>query len=394
MFGMIRVGITVVFALLVTATAWAGNWNQGNSSSTNLTVDVWKKNNVPIAVKNNLQKAGLNSIADWSGCSSVRSAGNTDQTIDNAFRDGWSHFVFIVCIDKMFPTPEHRLNLEIATAKIDALEAQITRMSKKHPDRLFVISLKSREVIGGWAKKGIRTTYVYDAYEKKISVREDYIKLWEMIAQKTAHIPQTQLAFNLMNEPEFHNVAVNRTNTWGKYANELIGEIREISPQRTIIVEGVFKSNLGRQQSASDMMPVVNHDNIVYGFHHYQPYDFTHWKKAGGKKFTSEIKRKVQTSLRGMISFSKSNKVPVILSEVGVWGPYPTNGKPISGISFQDRAAFMRVVKEETLDKGIGLTWWALFDLNTPYKRLSEGKLQSSMEKDDLLWEVLQLNTK
>ena len=38
---MVRVAITLVFALLVSASAWAGNWNSSSSSSfvTRLVVD-------------------------------------------------------------------------------------------------------------------------------------------------------------------------------------------------------------------------------------------------------------------------------------------------------------------------------------------------------------------
>jgi len=52
----------------------------------------------------------------------------------------------------------------------------------------------------------------------------------------------------------------------------------------------------------------------------------------------------------------------------------------------------MKVIAEETLDKGIGITYWALFDQNTPYKRAHSGKLQTEMEKDPLLWQALNLD--
>ncbi|NBT42441.1 MAG: hypothetical protein EBT20_18595, partial [Alphaproteobacteria bacterium] len=34
---MVRVGITFVFALILSASAWAGNWNSGSSSSNKIT---------------------------------------------------------------------------------------------------------------------------------------------------------------------------------------------------------------------------------------------------------------------------------------------------------------------------------------------------------------------
>ncbi len=353
---------------------------------------VWQANEVPTKIQASFQKSGLNSIADWSGCNNPTSAGNSDNSIETTFKDGWSHFVFIVCIDKMFIAPDFLLQTDIAEAKIGALNAQIQRLARKYPDKVFVISLKSREPIGGWDKKGIRTTIVYDAYEKNVVVREEYIKLWQMIAQKTRDIPVDNLVFNLMNEPEFHNVKRNRRDIWAEYSTEIISKIREISPKRTIILEGVMKSLLGRKDTPAKLVPILNHKNLVYGFHFYEPKDFVAQSKPGGKKFTSSIERKIRKSMEGMQKFSQSNQVPVILSEIGAWGPYPVTGKLESGVSFEDRAKFMKVIAEETLDKGIGITYWALFDQNTPYKRAHSGKLQTEMEKDPLLWQALNLD--
>ena len=391
---MKRVLLAFLLSSLISSVSSAGNWNTNNTSKSEAVVkntDVWKSNSVPNSVSENLQKAGLNSIGDWSGCKNTRSIGNSDAHIKTAFNDGWSHFVFIVCIDQMFPSPSFKLQMNIAEAKINALTSQIDRIVKAYPNKLLIISLKSREPIGGWNKPGVRTTHVYDAFEKNEPVRADFTKLWQLVSKKTQHIPNDNLAFNLMNEPEFHNVSMGRRDRWGEYASAIVKTIREISPGRTIIFEGVLKSLLGRKHSPADLMPVLNQPNIVYGFHFYEPDDFVHWKKPGGRKFTSSIENKIRSSMRAMVKFSNLKGVPVVLSEVGVWGPYPSSGKSESGVSFEDRAKYAEVIAEETLDKNIGVTWWALLDNNTPYKRAISGKLQKQMEKDPQLWKALRL---
>ena len=59
---MFRLVITFVFALMVSATAWAGNWNSSSSSSTQEKLQTQN----PIAA---LGGFGVNSMALWSGAS-------------------------------------------------------------------------------------------------------------------------------------------------------------------------------------------------------------------------------------------------------------------------------------------------------------------------------------
>ena len=62
---MVRVVITFVFALMLSATAWAGNWNSRSSSSTQEKLQTQN----PIAA---LSGFGVNSMALWSGASRTR----------------------------------------------------------------------------------------------------------------------------------------------------------------------------------------------------------------------------------------------------------------------------------------------------------------------------------
>ena len=381
---------------LITNSLSASDFNKvsHNGSIFQKAEGVWVSNESNILIGHKLSTAGINSTLDWVGCGYPNSAGNPDNIIEKAFDDGWSHFTFIICIDNFFDN-EQNLKIKSSLAKIRAITAQINRIIERNPQALFVIALKSRELIGGVAKGGIRTSKLYSKFEKSDEHRSAFIDLWGLIANQTKEIPDINLVFNLMNEPEYHNVAFNRKQNWKSFASEIIKEIRETSPERTVILEGVLKSLLGRKHTPFEIMPLVNFKNVIYGFHYYEPYEFTHWQKVGGTKFTKKMEAIVREDLKQLRHFSEANKVPVILSEIGVWGPYPTIGEPFSGVSFEERAKYMSVIREETLDYGIGLTWWGLGEINTPYHRQGTSKtiIGIEMNKDALLWKALDLES-
>ena len=83
-----------------------------------------------------------------------------------------------------------------------------------------------------------------------------------------------------------------------------------------------------------------------------------------------------------------------MVSEFGVWGPYISGGALKSGVSAADRAEYARAVYASTVPKGVGITWWALGDDNTPYQRLrysKSDKSQPRLVRDDLLFSALGL---
>ena len=56
-------------------------------------------------------------------------------------------------------------------------------------------------------------------------------------------MPDGHLAFNLLNEPEFEEMkAWNKREIWQGWATEIVDVIRDVSPQRTIIIEGIDTS--------------------------------------------------------------------------------------------------------------------------------------------------------
>jgi len=344
--------------------------------------DVWDKNGIPGKLASGLQGVGLNSNATWTSC---RVRPNSDAEVSKVLQDGWSHFVYVVCIDDVINIHRgYSYDQSRLRQRMKAVGDQINRMSRKFPKASFVISMKGRMPVGGWNHfnaKGLRTTEVYQAYEQRPEVRERFVEMWQDAAKQLSGINAETLAFNLMNEPEYHDLGKSALSTWKSNTLTTIDAIRSVSPDRVIIVEGIFKSLIGRKKSPKSLLPKLPRDKLVYAFHYYEPDKFTHVRGAGGADFSNKIKNKVKSDMKSVVRYSKSQKVPVVISEFGVWGPYLENGVLKSGVSAADRAAYAKTVYDATITNGVGITWWALGDDNTPYQRLRYSKKDKSQPR-------------
>ncbi|MEO0669963.1 MAG: cellulase family glycosylhydrolase [Pseudomonadota bacterium] len=358
--------------------------------------DVWSTNAVPAKLASGLSQVGLNSNATWTSC---RQRTDSDAVVSKVLNDGWKHYVYVVCIDdvlniqKDFAYDSRRLKQRMKT-----IGDQVRRLSGKHPNATFVVSMKGRLPVGGWDyydANGLRATIVYQAYETRADVRESYQKMWQDAASALRDIGSDTLAFNLMNEPEYHNRGRKALSEWKTNTVGIIDAIRSVSPDRVIIVEGIFKSLVGRKLAPNKLVAKLPRTGIVYAFHYYEPDKFTHKRDSGGTTFTNGIAREVTKDMRSVVRFSKSKSLPVVVSEFGVWGPYISGGALKSGVSATDRAAYAKTVYDATVPSGIGITWWALGDDNTPYQRLrfsKKDKSQPRLVRDDLLFQALGLN--
>lgn len=358
--------------------------------------DVWSKNAIPPKLALGLSQVGLNSNATWTSC---RQRTDSDAVVSKVLNDGWKHFVYVVCIDDVLNIQrDYAYDSGRLKQRMKAIGDQIRRLSRRHPKATFVISMKGRLPVGGWDhfdSKGLRTTIVYQAYETRSDVRERFQKMWQDAAFALRDIGSDTLAFNLMNEPEYHNRGGKALSEWKTNMVGVIDAIRSVSPDRVLIVEGIFKSKVGLKLSPNKLIAKLPRSGIVYAFHYYEPDKFTHKRDGGGAKFSSSIKNEVTKDMRAVVRFSKSKSVPVVVSEFGVWGPYMSGGVIKSGVSAADRAKYARSIYEATVPNGVGITWWALGDDNTPYQRLrfsKKDKSQPRLVRDELLFQALGLN--
>lgn len=353
--------------------------------------DVWSNNGIPPVLASGLKGVGINTAGDWSKC---RQGANTNADMSRVLADGWRHIIYVVCIDDVIQINNgFRYNPNKLKSRMRTVTSQIRSLSSRFPNAVFVVAFKSRNQIGGWDAPGLRTSLIYDAYEKSDAVKSSYQQMLRDAAIEAKSISSNKLAFSIMNEPEYHNRGSSALNQWYEGHLALVDSIQQVDPNRVIIVEGIYKSVIGRQRSPSKLMKKLPRKKIIYGFHYYAPHDFTHKVGPGGMTFDKATARKVSKDMKAAAAFSRSKKVPVMLTEFGVWGPYPTQGALKSGVSSQDRASWAAAVYDGTIPKGVGLTWWALHDHNTPYQRLRYAgeKRQPKLVKDGALWQALRL---
>lgn len=106
---------------------------------------------------------------------------------------------------------------------------------------------------------------------------ERIVALWTRIANRYKDTDPERVFFELRNEP--HDI---KADDWRQQAVELIKAVRSIAPRHTLIV-GFHDWN--SRQALIDSKP-FDDKNIIYTFHYYDPFLFTHqgstWTGTGG----------------------------------------------------------------------------------------------------------------
>ncbi|NBT42729.1 MAG: hypothetical protein EBT20_20130 [Alphaproteobacteria bacterium] len=364
---MVRVVITFVFALMVSATAWAGNWN--SSSSTQAILQTQN----PIAA---LSGFGLNSMALWSGAS--RTSPDFEADFLKHYKSletfGVKHIVLVSCADWVInlrcKKPWQTMNGVIQSSKL------ILDNTNLH----VVIQLKAykQEKVNG---KNISDLNM--ALEKNDAAAVAFADSWKAIAQKLRSYPPHRLSFNLLNEPEFEIPKPNRSkrDRWLSVAKKTAETIRSVSPDRTIIIEGIGKSlfanrnkNGGQKYSSPDeLLKPIELENIIYAFHNYEPEEFLQQAKyrygSYGREYSNKHSKMVFSDAQRAIKWANKHKVPVMLTETGCIGYLDGKEGPKSN---DDCGKFAADIQKHYIENGVGVTWWALEKEKTIYDRTCE----------------------
>ncbi len=376
---------------------------------------VWEDNGVSNNMAQGLLGVGLNSAANWTGFRAFRDgfeSSNRTEDIQQIFNDGFDHFTYIVSLRYFFIKDcyqDDEFTIECIredTSKIESIKQQMLEVLSGNENAVFVISLKAYAKVNN-SSSGIKQHKFLKAFEEKQETRDALIEIWEQIARTMSDIPDENLAFNLLNEPEFESYkGYNPRETWKQWATIIVDKIRSISPDRTIIIEGIYKSTFGKGRGndgynfgqrkysgPSQLITPIDRNNIVYGFHYYEPYNWTHqdsyWMSKGDKGYPLPSIYRLKSDLEELVDFSKEYQVPVILSEVGVNGTCGGNGPKL-----EERAEYASTVYETLIEKGVGITWWALEDPNSPYKRPEEDCYEQSyrdLYPEEQLFKALRL---
>lgn len=198
-------------------------------------------------------------------------------------------------------------------------------------------------------------------------------KVWPQMAQHYAYT-SNRIYFEVLNEP--HGID---DETWNTIQQKTVAAIREVDTKHTIIVGPANWNNFNNLQQ----MPVYNDDNLIYTFHFYEPFLFTHqgaswsglshvsdipfpyneskmpeypeaykdhWSYSSYKDYKNTgTVEEVQNLMDKAVAFQQERNVPIWCGEFGV---YDINSPD------EDRTFWFEVVGSYLTEKNIAWTTW------------------------------------
>ena len=216
----------------------------------------------------------------------------------------------------------------------------------------------------------------FDGSIPEAATAERLVNLWVRISERYAKTDPERVFFELRNEP--HHMT---NEAWRWQAEQIIKFVREIAPKHTLIVG--FEEWNGRK-ALVDSKPFAD-PNIIYTFHYYDPFLFTHqgatWAGVGGIEDVRDLpfpadERKIavpqkakgqwtETLIRNYREDSKAEKmlrdlkaakdwstkhnVPVFVGEFGAL---------TKSASLEDRCRYAETVYGAFGKLGLPNAWW------------------------------------
>ena len=320
----------------------------------------------------NLQGLGINSVAIWSGASFV--SPNDPKFLDhykNLSNYGFKYVVLVSCADWI---------IDLYCTRAFQNKDNIIKGAKLILDNTnlhVIVQLKAQS-----QKKidGAHISELNTQLEKSEEVKKKFKQTWIDISKELKQYPKDRLSFNLLNEPEFQQPkpTKKKRDKWLSIAKDTSIAIREISPDRVIIIEGINKSLFAARKNGSyrfemeTLLAPIDMDNIIYAFHNYEPFEFLQQgkfvKKTGGeykKKYTNMVEKDAQR----MIKWANKHNVPVMLTETGCVGYFNSDSEREGPKTNEDCGKYAADVKKFYIDNGIGVAWWSLEGEKTIYNR-------------------------
>jgi len=206
---------------------------------------------------------------------------------------------------------------------------------------------------------------------------EQFADFWRVLAAHYSTWDAERVFLEVLNEPEFPD-----RYRWLGVQTKLAAAIREGAPAHTIIAAGA-------RWSTDDELVFQEplHDpNVIYNFHFYEPYLFTHqgatwgayyWHRLRGVRYPSspesaehvaplvpdEVNRlqviryghehwdaaRVEAEMKQAGEWARRRGVPLVCNEFGVYREFADRA---------DRAAWLRDVRTALERNGIGWTMW------------------------------------
>lgn len=215
----------------------------------------------------------------------------------------------------------------------------------------------------------------FDGKIKGAAATERIVWLWQEIAERYRNTDPERVFFELRNEP--HDISAE---DWRMQADRIIEAVRRIAPYHTLIV-GFHDWN---SRSALIASKPFTDKNIIYTFHYYDPFIFTHqgatWAGDGLAELINipfpgsgtqikipetarlgwienQIKNyekdssteKMFADLRAVKDWAEKNHVPLFLGEFGSYNKFST---------LEDRCRHAMVVYSALGRLNIPNAWW------------------------------------
>jgi aryl-phospho-beta-D-glucosidase BglC (GH1 family) len=221
-----------------------------------------------------------------------------------------------------------------------------------------------------------------DFKAKLVRNEDDYVQqfadFWRALAQHYLSWDADRVFFEVLNEPEFRD-----RSQWAGVQAKLVAAIREGAPKHTIIAAG---ANWSSDDELVVMEPVGDR-NVIYNFHFYEPFLFTHqgagWTSYNvhwtrGLRYPStpesvapvaasvpdplyrlQITRygqdrwnaeRIEAEVNQVAEWAKQHGVPVVCNEFGVYRAYSDP---------KDRVTWISDFRKTLEKHGIG---WAMWD--------------------------------
>ncbi|MES1196925.1 MAG: cellulase family glycosylhydrolase, partial [Steroidobacter sp.] len=168
----------------------------------------------------------------------------------------------------------------------------------------------------------------WDLWDKPEN-QQRLIALWKAIASRYKDQPVI-FGYDLVNEP---GVSTNRTQ-WQQLAQQLVGAIREVDSKHPVIVERVNSIHGEWINDDSMNFVTVNDKNVIYEFHIYDPYFYTHQHIAWDEKMrnrdggvwpdaaNNHTRKFLSDTVDQYLVWGTKHQVPLYLGE---WGVYKAN---------------------------------------------------------------------
>lgn len=96
-------------------------------------------------------------------------------------------------------------------------------------------------------------------------LQDRFVSLWKNIASRYGQ--KSNITFELLNE-----IVEKDSSRWNALASKTISEIRRLAPETKIIIGGIQWNSV----HTLTLLDVPIDDNMVYNFHFYEPFQFTH----------------------------------------------------------------------------------------------------------------------